>query len=112
MGTLDNAIHALNVESKIEYVKNNYPEAFILAIDAAFSDYDEIGSVVFRDKPIKPGAGVGKDLTEIGDCSVVGIVNKAISAHLDCTRLSFIRNVAKNIANEIILLENIINTKK
>lgn len=114
MGTLDNPINGKNVESKIDYVRDKYPNAFILATDAALSDYDDLGIVVLRNQPIKPGAGLDKKLNTIGDYSIIAIVNRANLGFkgLANTRISFVMNIAKNIVQEIILLEKLINNKE
>lgn len=111
MGTLDNPIHAINVEEHIKYVKKHYQNSFILATDAALGDADDIGDVVLRNKPIRPGAGVGRKLNEIGDYSIVGVVSKKTLGFkgLTNTRISFVMQIAKKIVDEIIILEKLLH---
>ena len=62
----------------------------------------EIGKIKIKDTGIKPGLGINKDLDEIGDVSIIGIVsdkeNPKNSIYNE-TRLSLI----KKISNVIVL---------
>ncbi|WP_061310475.1 spore protease YyaC [Clostridium botulinum] len=104
-GTLDEPIHALNIEKTIKNIKNSYPNSSIIGIDACLGDKDNIGQIQVRNFPIQPGKGVGKTLPKVGDCSIVGIVDSNENCHIFTsanTRLSLILNIAKVIANSIL----------
>ncbi|PIH03921.1 spore protease YyaC [Clostridium combesii] len=104
-GTLDEPIHALNIEKTIKNIKNSYPNSSIIGIDACLGDKDNIGQIQVRNFPIQPGKGVGKTLPKIGDCSIVGIVDSNENCDIFTsanTRLSLILNIAKVIANSIL----------
>lgn len=74
-GTLQKPIHALNLDIAIPDILNANPDAFVIGIDACLgSSGDTIGEILLRDIPIRPGKGVGKELTEVGDLSIIGIV--------------------------------------
>jgi len=101
-GTIENPIHALNIVSSIEEVKNTHPSSFIIAVDASLGNEDEIGNIIIRKSPLFPGKGVGKKLPAIGDISIVGIVedsNCDISSTIHNIRLSFIMSMAEVIAS-------------
>lgn len=110
IGTLDKPVHAGNLEHAINFINNKYPNAFILSIDAAVGNSTDLGLIIFKNKPIIPGAGVGKQLQSVGDYSIIGIMGTAQLGieSIKHTRISFVMNVAKNILNELIILDNLI----
>lgn len=71
IGTMKNPIHALNLTEKLEYIKKEYKRHEIIAIDAFVSNDKEIGEIVKINGPIRPGAGLGKNLPLIGDRSII-----------------------------------------
>ncbi|ARJ39049.1 spore protease YyaC [Sporosarcina sp. P21c] len=75
VGTLQDPLHALNLQQRIELTKSLYPDAFVVAIDACLSKKDAVGDLLFHSGPIAPGKAVGKELPLVGDVSVKGIVN-------------------------------------
>lgn len=75
-GTIKNPIHALNLESSMYEIYKNHPTSPILAIDACLTDDSSIGEIQFRPFSISPGKGVGKKLIEVGNFSIIGIVEK------------------------------------
>jgi putative sporulation protein YyaC len=100
-GTLDKPIHALNIFESLEYIKNKYPNGNFLAIDACLGSKDNIGNIQIREGPILPGKGVGKKLPEIGNYSIVGIVDKIDENNkfsFNNIRLSFVVELAEIIA--------------
>ena len=85
-GTLDNPIHALNIYE---------------SIDACLGSQSNIGNIQIREGPILPGKGVGKKLPQIGNYSIVGIVDKIDENNklsFNNIRLSFILDLAETIA--------------
>ena len=74
-GTLESPIHALNIQDKLDSIYKSYPNSTIIGIDACLSDEDSIGEIHIRDYPIHPGKGVGKTLPEVGDYSIIGVVD-------------------------------------
>ncbi|WP_082731994.1 spore protease YyaC [Sporosarcina sp. HYO08] len=77
VGTLENPLHALNLQQRLDEVKRSNPAAFIVAIDACLGKSDSVGQLLFHKGPILPGKAVGKELPPVGDISVKGIVNIA-----------------------------------
>ncbi|HCQ5967581.1 TPA: spore protease YyaC [Clostridioides difficile] len=75
-GVLGDAIHAVNLEYKIQSIKNKYPNSNILAIDAALSKHSDKGTIIIRNEPVKPGLGVHKKLQAVGEYSIIGVVGK------------------------------------
>lgn len=101
IGTLDNPLHAVNLEERT----NNLPEdKVVVAIDACLGRLSTVGKIAFRDGPLKPGAGVGKVLPSVGDYSLYGIVNTGGFMEyfvLQNTRLSFVMEMADKIVSAI-----------
>jgi len=77
IGTLENPLHALNLEETIDRLLITNPEAYIVAIDACLGKGSSIGQLLFQEGPIEPGKAVGKKLPPVGDVSIKGIVNIA-----------------------------------
>ena len=74
-GTLDDPVHAKNLADKILVISSRHPNALVVAIDACLGSMEHVGYVSIKNEPLRPGAGVNKDLPEIGDISIIGIVN-------------------------------------
>ncbi len=96
-GTLKNPVHAVNLEQTISDIYKLYKNPLIIAIDASLGKMEHIGYITVGKGSIKPGAGVKKDLGEVGDIFITGIVNLngflEISL-LQSTRLSIVMDIA------------------
>ena len=104
LGTLDDPVHAKNLDEKIYYIQQNYIDPLVIAVDASLGNTDKIGYINIRNGSIKPGLGVNKILPEVGDISITGVVNVAGVAEylvLQNTRLSLVMNMADVIARSI-----------
>lgn len=100
-GTLHDPVHALNLE---ETMQNLPKDKFVIGIDACLGRMKNVGKIIVSDKPVKPGSGVGKDLGEVGDISITGIVN--ISGYMEFlvlqnTRLSLVMDLAEKTAKSL-----------
>ena len=101
-GTLENPVHALNIENRLIEIHNNHPNAFIIGIDACLGEEDDIGDIRIRDYAISPGKGVDKELPRVGDMSIIGIVDSSENSEFFFSRsirLSFIWDIAKEIGD-------------
>jgi putative sporulation protein YyaC len=103
-GTLDDPIHAVNLSDKIITIKEKHANPFIIGIDACLGRLKNVGVIQIADGPVKPGAGVNKDLPEVGNIHITGIVN--VSGFMEFfvlqnTRLNLVLKMAKTIANGI-----------
>lgn len=108
-GTLDNPIHALNLSDKIDIIRKNH-FGNLIGIDACIGDEDSIGNIQARDYPLHPGKGVGKTLPDIGETSIIGIVDGGDDFTIFTNRnirLSLVVNMAKVITMAIIEAYNI-----
>lgn len=101
-GTLDEPVHAKNLKDTIEMIYQTHEDAFIIAIDASLGKSNHIGYITLGEGPLRPGAGVDKDLPEVGDIFITGIVN--FSGLLDQMLLQSTRlNVVMSLADQICL---------
>lgn len=103
-GTLEDPIHAVNLQEKVTEIKIKHRNAFIIAVDACLGRMKSVGTVQIGNGPLKPGAGVNKDLPEVGDIHITGIVN--VSGFMEFfvlqnTRLNLVLKMAKTIAESI-----------
>ena len=101
-GTLEHPIHAVNLEEKLKEIKDKHFNPFIIGIDACLGRTKSVGFIQVGSGPVKPGAGVNKELPEVGDIHITGIVN--VSGFMEFfvlqnTRLNLVLNMAKTIAN-------------
>ncbi|MEY8349083.1 spore protease YyaC [Bacillus cereus] len=103
-GTLDEPIHALNLEDKIQNIQTSIPDSFIIAIDACLGKSQSIGSITVGEGPSKPGAAMNKKLPAVGELHIHGIVNLNGFMEffvLQNTRLSLVMKMADVIAQSI-----------
>lgn len=101
IGTIDNPLHAKNLSERLRKVPEG---STVIAIDAKLGLLSSIGKIDIKDGPIKPGATVGKDLPEVGDISISGVVN--VGGYMEFfvlqnTRLSVVMNMADQIVDVI-----------
>ncbi len=104
-GTLENPVHALNLEEMIQQIKKRHPLALVVAIDASLGSKKHIGFITLGTGSIRPGSGVNKDLPHVGDIFITGIINVSGTFEhflLQTTRLSTVINMADSIANGIL----------
>ncbi len=101
-GTLEEPVHAKNLKDTIEMIYQTHEDAFVIAIDASLGKSNHIGYITIGEGPLKPGAGVDKDLPAVGDIFITGIVN--FSGMLDNMLLQTTRlNVVMSMADQICL---------
>jgi putative sporulation protein YyaC len=103
-GTLDDPIHAVNLNEKLKEINSKHHHPYIIGIDACLGRIKNVGVIQVGDGPVKPGAGVNKELPAVGDIHITGIVN--VSGFMEFfvlqnTRLNLVMKMAKTIANGI-----------
>lgn len=113
-GTLEDPIHAVNLDEKLKEIKKKHFHPFIIGIDACLGRFKSVGTIQLGSGPVKPGAGVNKDLPPVGDMHITGIVN--VSGFMEFfvlqnTRLSLVMKMAKTIANGIHIASTDYQTK-
>ncbi len=104
-GTLDEPVHASNLNGKLEEIRRLHHNPLIIAIDACLGQVESIGSVTLAAGAVKPGAGVHKNLPPVGEIHFTGIVN--VGGYMEYfvlqnTRLSLVMRMADLIAQAIL----------
>lgn len=103
-GTLEEPVHAGNLREAVAQAQRLHPGVPVLAVDACLGVPENVGSISLSEGPVRPGAGVNKDLPAVGDLSVTGVVNVAGFMEyliLQNTRLSLVVRMARVIAEAI-----------
>jgi len=103
-GTLEQPVHAMNLGEIMCSVKREFHDPFIIGVDACLGQLAHIGSIKLSPGPLRPGAGVNKELPEVGDMHITGIVNVGGFMEyfvLQNTRLSLVMDLAELIAKGI-----------
>ncbi|MFP7298424.1 spore protease YyaC [Neobacillus niacini] len=103
-GTLDQPIHAVNLSERLQEISIKHHDPYIIGIDACLGRMKNVGVIQVGDGPVKPGAGVNKELPAVGNIHITGIVN--VSGFMEFfvlqnTRLNLVMKMAKTIANGI-----------
>lgn len=103
-GTLHSPVHAQNLGETISLIRSLHPDAFVIAVDACLGKAINVEKIIFINRPLKPGTGVNKDLPEVGNVNIQGIVN--IGGFLpqlviQNTRMNIIYNMARVIAGTL-----------
>lgn len=103
-GTLQNPVHAMNLRETMDRIRAIHHEPYLIAVDACLGHTSSVGLIQIGDGPVKPGAGVNKDLPPVGDVHITGIVN--VSGFMEYfvlqnTRLSLVVDMAEVIADAI-----------
>lgn len=104
-GTISEPIHALNIDKRLDEIKQLHPNNHIIGIDACLGDSDSIGEIQARDYPVHPGKGVGKSLPNVGETSIIGIVDSNDNDEIfnsTSIRLSLIFSMAKVVKDSLI----------
>ncbi|MBO2944483.1 spore protease YyaC [Paenibacillus sp. F411] len=101
-GTLDDPVHAMNLQDTLSMIYSTYDNPYIIGVDACLGQTASVGSIQISDGPLKPGAGVNKELPPVGDIHITGIVNVGGFMEyfvLQNTRLSLVMRLSDIIAS-------------
>ncbi|MBB3110907.1 putative sporulation protein YyaC [Paenibacillus phyllosphaerae] len=74
-GTLEDPVHAMNLDDTLQRISRQVRNPYIIGIDACLGQVSSVGSIQVGTGPVRPGAGVNKELPPVGDIHVTGIVN-------------------------------------
>ena len=103
-GTLENPVHAKNLGEVLREIHDTFEQPFIVAIDASLGRASHIGYFTLEEGALKPGAGVGKNLPQVGNLCITGIVNLSgflENSLLQTTRLHTVMSLADKISTGI-----------
>ena len=103
-GTLEHPVHAVNLREVINKVENTHRNTDVLAIDACLGKTEQIGSILVKRGPVRPGAALQKDLPAVGHVHIKGVVNAGGSMEfltLQSTRLYDVMKMSEVIGKGI-----------
>lgn len=101
LGTLDHPVHASNLEETLRAIERDYAQPLVIAVDACLGQAANVGLINVGLGPLRPGAGVNKNLPPVGDLYITGTVNVGGMMEylvLQNTRLSLVIKMADAIA--------------
>jgi putative sporulation protein YyaC len=100
-GTIDDPVHALNL---VDVLSTLPKDKKVIAIDACLGSLSSVGTFSVKNGALKPGGAVKKELPEVGDYSIYGVVNVGGFMEyfvLQNTRLATVMRMAQTIAKSI-----------
>ncbi|AWB46710.1 spore protease YyaC [Paenibacillus sp. CAA11] len=103
-GTLEEPVHAMNLQDTLTQIETRFNHPFIIGIDACLGQSSSVGCIQVVKGPLKPGAGVNKELPPVGDIHLTGIVNVGGFMEyfvLQNTRLSLVMRLSEIIASSL-----------
>lgn len=103
-GTLDDPVHAVNLQETLDRIRARHQQSFIVAIDACLGRAESVGFISIKKGPLQPGTGVNKELPAVGNVQIVGIVNVGGFMEymvLQNTRLSLVMKMAEIIGTSL-----------
>jgi putative sporulation protein YyaC len=104
-GTLDEPVHAMNLGETLLKIMRNSRQPFVIAVDACLGQVASVGCIQIGSGPVRPGAGVNKELPPVGDIHMTGIVNVGGFMEyfvLQNTRLNLVVKMSEIIAQSLL----------
>lgn len=108
-GLCSQNITAENLCHSYEFIKSMHPDNPVVVIDAGVGEADQLGNVQLCDGGILPGAATNKNLPQIGDVGIVGIVAERGMADfytLNSAKEKLVNEVAVFIVSAILSVEH------
>lgn len=105
-GTLDNPVHAVNLQDTLHLIEMKYRDTTVIGIDACLGKLSNVGHLQISLEPLKPGTAVNKNLPAVGQLNITGVVNVGGFMEylvLQNTRLSTVMKMADTIASSLYL---------
>ncbi len=103
-GTLEEPVHAMNLEETLDLISRAHCNPFVIGIDACLGQSTSVGCIQLGDGPVRPGAGVNKTLPPVGDIHITGIVNVGGFMEyfvLQNTRLNLVMKMSEVISRSL-----------
>ncbi|MEC2131267.1 MULTISPECIES: spore protease YyaC [Brevibacillus] len=96
-GTLDNPVHALNMQKTLSHISQKHMRAYVIAVDACLGQFYKIGTLQVVEEPLQPGVSLDKQLPPIGHIHLKGIINNYGPLNhkvLEHTSLTFVQEMS------------------
>ncbi len=103
-GTLDEPVHAMNLNETLHKINRSSRYPFVIAVDACLGQVSSVGCIQLGPGPVRPGAGVNKELPPVGDIHMTGIVNVGGFMEyfvLQNTRLNLVMKMSEIISQSL-----------
>jgi len=103
-GTLEEPVHAMNLSETLQKIHRSFRSPFVIAVDACLGQVSSVGCIQLGPGPVRPGAGVNKELPPVGDIHITGIVNVGGFMEyfvLQNTRLNLVMKMSEIIAQSL-----------
>ncbi|MNI78550.1 hypothetical protein D3C73_1349350 [compost metagenome] len=94
----------MNLKDTLLHINQVFHNPYIIGIDACLGQTSSVGSIQVVQGPLRPGAGVNKELPPVGNIHVTGIVNVGGFMEyfvLQNTRLSLVMRLSEIISSSI-----------
>lgn len=104
-GMREQNITAENLLYCYNFIKALHPDSSVVVVDAAVGASEQVGNVQLCDGGILPGAATNKNLPEVGDVGIIGIVAERGMGDfytLNSDKDKLVGKVAKFIADVIV----------
>ncbi|WP_152657469.1 spore protease YyaC [Oceanobacillus sp. CFH 90083] len=108
-GTVHDPVHAVNLREALHSIYKKHDKPYLIAIDACLGKSSSVGSIIAENKPLKPGLALNKQLPQVGNMNITGVVNvSGFMEHtvLQNTRLSLVMDMALEIAGILKQIDN------
>jgi putative sporulation protein YyaC len=103
-GTLEEPVHAKNLDKTLEHIYSTMRDPFIIGVDACLGRAASVGCIEVGAGPVCPGSGLRKELPAVGDIHIAGVVNVGGLMEylvLQSTRLHVVMGMAELIARSV-----------
>ena len=102
-GTLDKNVSYTNIEDTLKIINQRHKNAYIISVDSALSNKENIGKVFIKEGKMELGKCLNKKKIEVGNISISGVVGK----NYKIPKYNF--NILQNISlNEVLKLANVV----
>lgn len=107
-GTMSEPVTALQVEMAIRFIRRFHVGAEVTVVDSAVGKREEIGKIKRFDRGLRPALGIDKEMTVVGDKSIMGIVcTKDNVKNMSCSiKSKQIYDMAKEVCQIILNDDN------
>ena len=102
-GTLNKNVSYSNIEDILKMINKKHENAYIISVDSALSNKENIGKVFIKEGKMELGKCLNKQKIEVGNISISGVVGK----NYKIPKYNF--NILQNISlNEVLKLANVV----
>lgn len=103
MGDLSNPVTSNNIISISNQIRENYTNPFIVAVDSALDNAQNIGNIIVSEGPLSLGTSIKRTYIDVGHMNIKGIVaeNTSSATNNFCVLQNTSLNLVMNLANVV-----------